>query len=87
MAVRGGLEQTVVQDVPQRFGQGAEHLLLGLPHRGVRVEPQTFLPEGREETQISFEFMENWLTGTSKGIKVFRSQRQQPDSPDRFLFI
>lgn len=45
VAVRGGLEQTVVQDVPQRFGQGAQHLLLGLPHRGIRVEPQTFLQE------------------------------------------
>lgn len=45
MAVRGGLEQTIVQDVPQRFGQGAQHLLLGLPHCGIWVKPQTFLQE------------------------------------------
>lgn len=49
VAVRGGLEQAVVQDVPQGFGQGAEHLLLGLPHRGVRVEAQTFLREGKNK--------------------------------------
>lgn len=45
VAVRGGLEQAIVQDVPQRFGQGAQHLLLGLPHRRIWVKPQTFLQE------------------------------------------
>lgn len=43
VAVGGGLEQAVVQDVPQGLGQGAEDLLLGLPHGGVGVEAQTFL--------------------------------------------
>lgn len=43
MAICGRLEQTIVQDVPQRFGQGAQHLLLGLPHGGIWVKPQTFL--------------------------------------------
>lgn len=45
VAVCGRLEQTVVQDVSQRLGQRTQHLLLGPPHGGVRVEPQTFLQE------------------------------------------
>lgn len=45
IAVGGGLEQTIVQDISQRFGQGAKHLLLGLPHCGVWVKPQTFLED------------------------------------------
>lgn len=55
MAVRGGLEQTIVQDVPQRFGEGAQDLLLGLPHRGIRVEPQTFLQETPEGAQLDVQ--------------------------------
>lgn len=55
MAVRGRLEQTIVQDVPQRFGQGAQHLLLGLPHGGVWVKTQTFLQERETEMQLSLK--------------------------------
>lgn len=43
VSVGGRLEQAVVQDVPQRLGQGAQYLLLSLPHRRIRVEPQTLL--------------------------------------------
>lgn len=58
MAICGGLEQTVVQDVPKGFSQGAQDLLLGLPHCGVWVEPQTFLQERQEKTSLSFNFTE-----------------------------
>lgn len=62
MAVCGRLEQTVVQDVPQRFGQGAQHLLLGLPHCGVWVKTQTFLQERQKEMQLSLK--QHWLHRT-----------------------
>lgn len=47
MAIGGGLKQAVVQDVTQRLGEGAQHLLLGLPHRRFGVEPQTLLENGQ----------------------------------------
>lgn len=43
VAVGGGLEEAVVENVSQGLGERAQHLLLGLPHGGVRVEAQTFL--------------------------------------------
>lgn len=54
VAIGGGLEQTIVQDVPQRFSQGAQHLLFGLPHSGIRVESQTFLQKRQKQSGNSF---------------------------------
>lgn len=54
VAVCGGLEQTIVQDIPQRFGQGAQHLLLGLPHSSIRVKAQTFLQKQQQQRGKSF---------------------------------
>lgn len=50
MAICGGLEQTIVQDIPQRFSQGAQHLLFGLPHSGIRVKSQTFLQKQQKHS-------------------------------------
>lgn len=41
----GRLEQTVVEHILQALAQGAEHLLLGCPDGGIRVEAETFLVE------------------------------------------
>ena len=49
VAVGGRLEEAVVQHVPQRLRQGAEHLLLRPPHGRVRVKPETLLREGGRE--------------------------------------
>lgn len=50
VAICGGLEQTIVQDIPQRFSEGAQHLLFGLPHSGIRVKSQTFLQKQQEQS-------------------------------------
>lgn len=54
VAICGGLEQTIVQDIPQRFSQGAQHLLFGLPHSGIRVKSQTFLQKQQKQSGYSF---------------------------------
>lgn len=43
LAVPGGLEEAVVQDVFQGLVECAQDPLLGHPHRGIRVETHAFL--------------------------------------------
>lgn len=51
MAICGRLEQTVVQDIPQRFRQRAQHLLFGLPHAGIWVKTQTLLQDQQKQSE------------------------------------
>lgn len=51
VAVGGRLEEAVVEHVGQRLGQRTQDLLLGLPHRGVRVETKTLLQDREEEQE------------------------------------
>lgn len=42
-ALHSGLEEAVVQHIPQSLGQCTQDLLLSNPHRGLGLKPHTFL--------------------------------------------
>ena len=42
------MEEAIVEHVPQGLRERTQHLLLRLPHRGIRIEAQALL-QGRED--------------------------------------
>lgn len=52
-SISSRLEEAVVVDVPQRLAEGADDLLLGVPHRAVRVKLETPLTETQREDRAA----------------------------------
>ena len=55
MSVGGRLEEAIVEHVPQGLRERTQHLLLRLPHRGIRIEAQALLQGERGQGGASRE--------------------------------
>lgn len=53
-SISGRLEEAVVVHVPQRFAEGADDLLLGVPHCTVRVKLETPLRSTQREHRAAW---------------------------------